>query len=132
MFSEICPEICRKYFQAGRSVFPQISPDFSDHIFQSSNQMSPQDFKTHFCRHGNPKTFWRRYPLVSWSGPPLFKGPKKTTKPENCTNSTKEFSEEFEGFTQQNKDLRQIAPESSPEVRQSLCHTISLWYRFLL
>ena len=32
--------------------FPK--PDFSQQIFQTSNQISPQNFKTHFCRHGNP------------------------------------------------------------------------------
>ena len=60
--------------------------------------------------------------------------PKNPPKPKKRTNSTKEFSEQFEGFTgslhSKTRLLRQIAPESSPERSVNLCHTVSLWYLF--
>ena len=54
--------------------------------------------------------------------------PKRTHKPKNRTNSTKEFSEQFEGaigsIPSQTRVLRQIAPESSPErSAKSLSHS---------
>ena len=56
------------------------------------------------------------------------------TKPKNCTNSTKELSEQFGGGYRslpiKTRALRQIAPEVHPNVRQNLCHTVSLWYLF--
>ena len=55
-------------------------------------------------------------------GGSLAQEPKRLTKPKNRTNSTKEFSEQFEGITgslaSEARGLRQtkkIAPESSPE-----------------
>ena len=35
--------------------YPQISPDISHQRFQISNQISPKNFTTQVCRHGNPK-----------------------------------------------------------------------------
>ena len=49
----------------------------------------------------------------------LFLDEKGLTKPKNRTNSTKEFSKQFEGATRslpsKTRGLRQITPESSPE-----------------
>ena len=58
------------------------------------------------------------------------KGP---TKPKNRANSTKEFSEQFEGDYQLQPNttrvLRQIAHQIvHPNVQQNLSHTVSLWY----
>ena len=46
-------------FLAGRKVFPpNFINCFSYLRFQISNQISPKNFTTHFCRHGRPIYFW--------------------------------------------------------------------------
>ena len=62
---------------------------------------------------------------------PKVKSQKGRTKPKNCMNSTKEYSEQFEGVTvslpSKTRVLRQIAPESSPERSAK-----SLWHSFFV
>ena len=41
-------------FLAGRRFLPSNFTRFIPRIFQMSNRNSPKNFKTHFCRHGNP------------------------------------------------------------------------------
>ena len=59
---------------------------------------------------------------------PSIRNRKRLTKQKNCTNSTKEFSEKFEGLIgslpNKTRVLRQITPESSPErSAKSLSHS---------
>ena len=58
--------------------------------------------------------------------------PKRTHKAKDRTNSTRGFSDQFEwvtgSFPSKTRVLRRIAPESSPECSQNVCHAVSLWY----
>ena len=56
-------------------------------------------------------------------------------KPKSRTKSTKEFSEKMEGVTGSFPPERQglwgkSHQKAHPNVRQNLCHTVSLWYLF--
>ena len=56
---------------------------------------------------------------------------RKTAKPKKRMNSTKEFSEQFKGTTQQNKGFEaKIAPESSPENFGKIFVAKVLWGAF--
>ena len=73
--------------------------------------MGVQDLR----RGGEGKWGHKKYRRIS-----KFGSKKRTSKPRNRTNSTKETSEQFEGKT---KVLRQI-------IRRNLCHKSSLGYFF--
>ena len=69
-----------------------------------------------------------RFQVCCVFGCSLAPANKRLTKPKNRTNSTKEFSEQFEGFIgslpNKTRVLRQITPESSPErSANSLSHS---------
>ena len=81
----------------------------------------------------------RRPPQTVLSNPPKgsveplkIRSQKRTTKPKNRTNGTKEFSEQFEGVTGRFPVKQGLWGKSHqkvhPNVRQNLCHTVSLWY----
>ena len=63
-------------------------------------------------------------------------GQKRPTKPLICANRTKEFSEQFEGVIGHDPVKQGFWVKShhsvQPNVRQNLCHTVSLWYLFCL
>ena len=70
---------------------------------------------------------WKRY---------VQEAKKEPTKPKNRTNNTKEFFEQFEGVTG-NYPVNQgfwgkSHQKVHPNVRQNICHTVSLWYLFCL
>ena len=68
--------------------------------------------------------------ILIWE--PNFRSPRGPTKPKNRTNSTKEFSEQFEGVTGHYPVKQGFWGKSDqkvhPNVRQNLCHAVSLWY----
>ena len=71
------------------------------------------------------------YRKISWA---IIKGQKRTPKPKECTNSTKEFSEQVEGDTGHYPVKLGFWGKSHqkvhPKVRQNLCRTSSLGYLF--
>ena len=59
-----------------------------------------------------------------------IRGRKRTTKPKKCTNSTKEFSEQFEGTTHQNKDFDLNCTRKFTRKFGKIFVTQVLWHTF--
>ena len=66
---------------------------------------------------------------------PFIRSQKGPTKPKNRTNSTNEFSEQFEGVTGHYPSKQGFWGKSHqkvhPNVRPNICHIVSLWCLFL-